>query len=130
MIYKIEGGGKVKKMLFGIFAICSVSIFANTMISDIESEYQELLKKEAEKVAELKIEKVELENELKELKEKSVQKESVLEKLEMDSQIRWHRAEYKKLLKDYKDYYTRLDKKIDEDEEKLIELTKLINVLE
>ena len=100
------------------------------MISDIESEYQELLQKEAEKVAELKAEKTDLENEIKMLKEKDANKEEILAKLEMDSQIRWHRAEYKKLLKDYKEYYKKLDNKINEDEEKLIELTKLINVLD
>ena len=121
----------MKKVLIGIFAICSLAAYADVdTVASMESEYQDLLKKEAEKVAEFKAEKLSLEKELEELKLQSEGKEKTLEKLKRDSEIRWHRDEYKKLAKEYEDYYRRLDQKIADDETKLSELSRLLSVLE
>ncbi|MBR8700908.1 hypothetical protein IX317_000826 [Fusobacterium sp. DD29] len=121
----------MKKILIGVFAICGLSIYANIdTVASMETEYQELQKKEAEKVAEFKGEKVSLEKELQELKLQSEGKEKTLEKLKRDSEIRWHRDEYKKLAKEYEHYYRKLDKKISDDEAKLNELNRLLSILE
>lgn len=99
------------------------------LLEKIDAEYQELLAKEAEKLEEFKNEKVKLEEELVKLKEREIAKEEVFIKLGKDSEIRWHRDEYKKLEKKYEDYYTKLEKAIAEREGKISELEKLISIM-
>ena len=102
---------------------------ANT-VSSIEAEYQELLQKEAEKKQEFMAEKSELEKEVATLKEKQIGKEELYAKLKKDSEIRWHRDQYKKLLKKYDVYYDKLEKTILEKEQKISELTGLLEALQ
>nr|WP_026338999.1 adhesion protein FadA [Fusobacterium russii] len=117
-----------------IIALITLFHFSYSMgvvseINNIETEYQELLLKEAEKLEEFKAEKLTLENELVKLKEREVGKEEVFVKLGRDSEIRWHRDEYKKLEKRYEEYYNKLEKAIAEREGKIAELEKLISIM-
>ena len=84
-------------------------------VKNIEAEYQALMQKEAERKEEFKQEKETLEKEVQELKE--------------DSKVRWHRDEYKKLLKRFDEYYNKLEQKIADKEQQIAELTKLLEVL-
>jgi len=74
-------------------------------------------------------EKANLEQEVKELKEKQLGREELYAKLKEDSKIRWHRDEYKKLLKRFDEYYNKLEQKIADKEQQITELTKLLEVL-
>lgn len=123
-----------RKMLLCIFIlfIFSLSYSDNNImetISSIETEYQELLVKEEEKKVEFATEKTKLEEELVNLKERQKGKEKKFEKLQRDSEIRWHRDEYKKLLKKYEEYYTKLSLAIEEREAKIAELEKLLSII-
>ena len=69
------------------------------------------------------------EKEVKELKEKQLGREELYAKLKEDSKIRWHREEYKKLLKRFDEYYNKLEQKIADKEQQIVELTKLLEVL-
>ena len=73
--------------------------------------------------------KANLEKEVKELKEKQLGREELYAKLKEDSKIRWHRDEYKKLLKRFDEYYNKLEQKIADKEQQITELTKLLEVL-
>ena len=85
---------------------------------------------EAEKKQEFMVEKSELEKEVATLKEKQIGKEELYAKLKKDSEIRWHRDQYKKLLKKYDVYYDKLEKTILEKEQKISELTGLLEALQ
>lgn len=100
-----------------------------SLLDKIDAEYQELLLKEVEKLEEFKGEKAKLEEELAGLKERELSKEKIFAKLEKDSEIRWHRDEYKKLEKRYEEYYKKLQKAIEEREVKIAELEKLISIM-
>ena len=100
-----------------------------TEVRNIEAEYQALMQKEAERKEEFIQEKANLEKEVKELKEKQLGREELYAKLKEDSKIRWHRDEYKKLLKRFDEYYNKLEKKIADKEQQIAELTKLLEVL-
>ena len=130
---------KIKYLLASMLVLGSLSYstevtdtVAQEVISEvrnIEAEYQALMQKEAERKEEFIQEKANLENEVKELKEKQLGREELYAKLKEDSKIRWHRDEYKKLLKRFDEYYNKLEKKIADKEQKIVELTKLLEVL-
>jgi len=98
-------------------------------VKSIEAEYQELMQKEAERKEEFKQEKEALEKEVQELKERQLGREELYAKLKEDAKIRWHRDEYKKLLKRFDEYYNKLEQKIADKEQQIAELTKLLEVL-
>ena len=56
-------------------------------------------------------------------------REELYAKLKEDAKIRWHRDEYKKLLKRFDEYYNKLEQKIADKEQQIVELTKLLEVL-
>ena len=130
---------KIKYLLASMLVLGSLSYSAEvtdtvaqeviTEVRKIEAEYQALMQKEAERKEEFIQEKVNLENEVKELKEKQLGREELYAKLKEDSKIRWHRDEYKKLLKRFDEYYNKLEKKIADKEQQILELTKLLEVL-
>ena len=130
---------KIKYLLASMLVLGSLSYstevtdtVAQEVISEvrnIEAEYQALMQKEAERKEEFIQEKANLENEVKELKEKQLGREELYAKLKEDSKIRWHRDEYKKLLKRFDEYYNKLEKKIADKEQQIAELTKLLEVL-
>ena len=130
---------KIKYLLASMLVLGSLSYSAEvtdtvaqeviTEVRNIEAEYQALMQKEAERKEEFMQEKVNLENEVRELKEKQLGREELYAKLKEDSKIRWHREEYKKLLKRFDEYYNKLEKKIADKEQQIVELTKLLEVL-
>lgn len=127
----------VKKILLGCVLVLSSVSFAedNLMqqlaneVGSIEAEYQSLLEKENEKRDEFMQEKAQLEQELQELKSKQMGRDELYAKLKQDSEIRWHRDEYKKILKKFEVYYDKLQKKISDKEQQVSELSKLLEVL-
>ena len=130
---------KIKFILAVMLALGSLSYSAEVTdtvaqeviseVKNIEAEYQALMQKEAERKEEFIQEKANLENEVRELKEKQLGREELYAKLKEDSKIRWHRDEYKKLLKRFDEYYNKLEKKIADKEQQIAELTKLLEVL-
>ena len=78
---------------------------------------------------EFRQEKETLEKEVQELKERQLGREELYAKLKEDSKVRWHRDEYKKLLKRFDEYYNKLEQKIADKEQQIVELTKLLEVL-
>ena len=130
---------KIKYLLASMLILGSLSYSAEvtdtvaqeviTEVRNIEAEYQALMQKEAERKEEFMQEKANLENEVRELKEKQLGREELYAKLKEDSKIRWHRDEYKKLLKRFDEYYNKLEKKIADKEQQIVELTKLLEVL-
>ena len=130
---------KIKFILGAMLVVGAVSYSAEATdavaqevineVRNIEAEYQALMQKEAERKEEFIQEKVNLENEVKELKEKQLGREELYAKLKEDSKIRWHRDEYKKLLKRFDEYYNKLEQKIADKEQQILELTKLLEVL-
>ena len=137
---KIKGGTmKIKFILGAMLVVGAVSYSAEATdavaqevineVRNIEAEYQALMQKEAERKEEFIQEKANLEKEVKELKEKQLGREELYAKLKEDSKIRWHRDEYKKLLKRFDEYYNKLEQKIADKEQQIQELTKLLEVL-
>ena len=132
---------KAKILLCSMLILGSLSYAAETTPTDsvaqevmsevksIEAEYQELMQKEAERKEEFKQEKEILEKEVQELKERQLGREELYAKLKEDSKVRWHRDEYKKLLKRFDEYYNKLEQKIADKEQQIAELTKLLEVL-
>ncbi|ALQ38817.1 adhesion protein FadA [Fusobacterium hwasookii] len=94
-------------------------------VKNIEAEYQALMQKEMERKEEFKQEKETLEKEVQELKERQLGREELYAKLKEDSKVRWHRDEYKKLLKRFDEYYNKLEQKIADKEQQITELTKI-----
>ena len=136
----VKGGTmKIKFILGAMLVVGAVSYSAEATdavaqevineVRNIEAEYQALMQKEAERKEEFIQEKANLENEVKELKEKQLGREELYAKLKEDSKIRWHRDEYKKLLKRFDEYYNKLEQKIADKEQQIVELTKLLEVL-
>ena len=127
----------VKKILLGCVLVLSSVSFAedNLMqqlaneVGSIEAEYQSLLEKDNEKREEFMQEKAQLEQELHELTSKQMGRDELYAKLKQDSEIRWHRDEYKKILKKFEVYYDKLQKKISDKEQQISELSKLLEVL-
>ena len=130
---------KIKYLLVSMLVLGSLSYSAEVTdpvaqeviseVRNIEAEYQALMQKEAERKEEFIQEKANLEKEVKELKEKQLGREELYAKLKEDSKIRWNREEYKKLLKRFDEYYNKLEQKIADKEQQIVELTKLLEVL-
>ncbi|MBR8734584.1 hypothetical protein IX329_002199 [Fusobacterium necrophorum] len=131
-LYNLRGDSMKKVILFCLLlSIAAYGLDSQELnfLNKMDAEYQELLQKEAEKLEEFKVEKSSLEEELVKLKEREVAKEEIFAKLGKDSEIRWHRDEYKKLAKRYEEYYKKLEAAIAEREGKITELEKLINIM-
>ena len=112
----------MKKFLKTILFLCALSSIAYA-----EDDAMSILDKKRTEIE--KAEKANLEQEVKELKEKQLGREELYAKLKEDSKIRWHRDEYKKLLKRFDEYYNKLEQKIADKEQQIVELTKLLEVL-
>lgn len=123
-----------KFFVMSMILVASLSYGANEKIiselQTIESKYNDLIQKEKAKKREFENEKARLEKEIVGLKEKEVGKEEKLEKLRKDSEVRWHRDAYKKLLNEYELYYKNLTKEILDRELKVEELKKLLSSMQ
>ena len=99
-------------------------------LNAIENKFNDLLQKEAQKKAEFQNEKDRLEKEVEDLQNKLIGKEKLQEKLKKDSEVRWHRDEYKKILKNYDEYYKNLEKTIVQKQNRIAELETLLSVMQ
>ena len=95
----------------------------------IESKFNDLLEKEAQKKREFEAQKAQLEAEVADLKAKEEGKEKLFEKLKKDSEVRWHRDKYKQILNNYDTYYKNLAKLIREKEQKISELEQILAIM-
>ena len=119
----------LSSLTYGAEVKDSVAQEVMSEVKNIEAEYQALMQKEAERKEEFKQEKETLEKEVQELKERQLGREELYAKLKEDSKVRWHRDEYKKLVKRFNKYYNKLEQKIADKEQQIAELTKLLEVL-
>lgn len=124
----------MKKILFFLSVMLMFNLTATAKDNvqtekRIEAGYEKLLVAQKNTVRDFKIRKKTLESELIAMKETLNNKNKMMAKLEKDSEIRWHRDKYKKLLKEYKHYYMVLENKIKETKEQINELSKLIKVM-
>ena len=70
-----------------------------------------------------------MEKEVAELKVLQEGKEKTFEKLEKDSEVRWYRDEYKKVLNQYDNYYKQVEKSITEKETKIEEIQQMLEIM-
>jgi Adhesion protein FadA. len=127
-------------MLVGMTLLSSVSYSApakntntnslESSLNAIENKFNDLLQKEAQKKAEFQNEKDRLEKEVEDLQNKLIGKEKLQEKLKKDSEVRWHRDEYKKILKNYDEYYKNLEKTIVQKQTRIAELETILSVMQ
>ena len=127
-------------MLVGMTLLSSVSYSApakntntnslESSLNAIENKFNDLLQKEAQKKAEFQNEKDRLEKEVEDLQNKLIGKEKLQEKLKKDSEVRWHRDEYKEILKNYDEYYKNLEKTIVQKQTRIAELETLLSVMQ
>ena len=116
--------------------VSSVSVHANTRsnidasLDAIEAKYDQLLEMEAQRKREFQAEKEKLEMEVEDLKSKLVGREEREEKLKKESEVRWYRNEYKKVLKNYDEYYKNLNKTIAQKEMRIEEITMILSVMQ
>ena len=127
----------MKKTIFflvGIMMVSSIGFSAEkksleSNLNSIESQFNELMKKEeAQKQSHIQ-QKAQLEAEVEDLKEKQTSREKLVEKLKVDSEVRWHRDKYKKILKNSETVYKNINKSIAEKEKKIAELDALLSVM-
>ena len=98
-------------------------------LNSIEAKFNDLLKKEEARKEQLRAESVVLEKEVTELKGLQEGKEKTFEKLEKDSEVRWYRDEYKKVLNQYDNYYEQIEKSITEKETKIEEIRQILEIM-
>ena len=98
-------------------------------LNSIEAKFNDLQKKEEARKEQLKAESVVLEKEVAELKVLQEGKEKTFEKLEKDSEVRWYRDEYKKVLNQYDNYYEQIEKSITEKETKIEEIRQILEIM-
>ena len=98
-------------------------------LNSIEAKFNDLLKKEEARKEQLRAESVVLEKEVTELKVLQEGKEKTFEKLEKDSEVRWYRDEYKKVLNQYDNYYEQIEKSITEKETKIEEIRQMLEIM-
>ena len=100
-----------------------------TNLDTIEAKYDQLLEMEAQRKREFISEKGQLEVEVEDLKSKLVGREEREEKLKKESEVRWYRNEYKKVLNQYDDYYKNINKLIIQKEARIEEITAILSVM-
>ena len=127
----------MKKTIFflvGIMMVSSIGFSAEnksieSSLDSIDSQYEELLRKEEAQKESYRNQKAQLEAELEKLKAQQTDKEKIVEKLRVDSEVRWHRDKYKKILKNSETVYKNINKSIAEKEKKIAELDALLSVM-
>ncbi|MFA3800443.1 adhesion protein FadA [Leptotrichia hongkongensis] len=127
----------MKKTIFflvGIMMVSSIGFSAEkksleSSLSSIENQFNELIKKEEAQKERYRQQKAQLEAEVEDLKSKQTSREKLLEKLKVDSEVRWHRDKYKKILNNAETLYKNIDKSIAEKEKKIAELDTLLSIM-
>ena len=127
----------MKKTIFflvGIMMVSSIGFSAEkksleSNLSTIESQFNELMRKEDAQKQSYIQQKAQLEAEVEDLKAKQTSREKLVEKLRVDSEVRWHRDKYKKILNNAETIYKNINKSIAEKEKKIAELDTLLSVM-
>ena len=127
----------MKKTIFflvGIMMVSSIGFSAEkksleSSLNSIESQFNELMKKEEAQKESYRQQKAQLEAEVEDLKSKQANREKLLEKLRVDSEVRWHRDKYKKILNNSETLYKNINKSIAAKEQKIAELDTLLSVM-
>ena len=124
----------MKKRFFLLTTIIFLSSLAYSAtveesLNTIDAKFNDLLKKEEARKEQLRAESVVLEKEVTELKVLQEGKEKTFEKLEKDSEVRWYRDEYKKVLNQYDNYYEQIEKSITEKETKIEEIRQILEIM-
>ena len=127
----------MKKTIFflvGIMMVSSIGFSAEkksleSNLNSIESQFNELMKKEEAQKQSYIQQKAQLEAEVEDLKAKQTSREKLVEKLRVDSEVRWHRDKYKKILNNSETVYKNINKSIAEKEKKIAELDALLSVM-
>ena len=127
----------MKKTIFflvGIMMVSSIGFSAEkksleSNLNSIESQFNELMKKEEAQKQSYIQQKAQLEAEVEDLKEKQTSREKLVEKLKVDSEVRWHRDKYRKILKYNESNFKNLNKSIAEKEQKIAELDTLLSIM-
>ena len=127
----------MKKTIFflvGIMMVSSIgfSAEANSLegsLDSIESHFNELVKKEEAQKEAYRQEKEKLESEIEDLKARQEGRDKLIEKLKVDSEVRWHRDKYKNILQNVNTFYKKINKSIAEKEKKVAELDALLSVM-
>ena len=127
----------MKKTIFflvGIMMVSSIGFSAEkksleSNLNSIESQFNELMRKEDAQKQSYIQQKAQLEAEVEDLKAKQTSREKLVEKLRVDSEVRWHRDKYKKILKNSETVYKNINKSIAEKEKKIAELDALLSVM-
>ena len=124
----------MKKRFFLLTIIIFLSSLAYSAtveesLNTIEAKFNDLLKKEEARKEQLRAESVVLEKEVTELKVLQEGKEKTFEKLEKDSEVRWYRDEYKKVLNQYDNYYEQIEKSITEKETKSEKIRQILEIM-
>ena len=127
----------MKKTIFflvGIMMVSSIGFSAEkktleSSLNSIESQFNELMKKQEAQKESYRQQKAQLEAEVEDLKSKQANREKLLEKLRVDSEVRWHRDKYKKILNNSETLYKNINKSIAAKEQKIAELDTLLSVM-
>ena len=127
----------MKKTIFflvGIMMVSSIGFSAEkksleSNLSTIESQFNELMRKEDAQKQSYIQQKAQLEAEVEDLKAKQTSREKLVEKLRVDSEVRWHRDKYKKILHNSETIFKNINKTIAEKEKKIAELDTLLSVM-
>lgn len=127
----------MKKTIFflvGIMMVSSIGFSAEkksleSNLSTIESQFNELMRKEDAQKQSYIQQKAQLEAEVEDMKAKQTSREKLVEKLRVDSEVRWHRDKYKKILNNSETVYKNINKSIAEKEKKIAELDALLSVM-
>ena len=123
---------KKRFFFFTIIIFLSSLTYSATVeesLNSIEAKFNDLLKKEETRKEQLRAESVVLEKEVTELKVLQEGKEKTFEKLEKDSEVRWYRDEYKKVLNQYDNYYEQIEKSITEKEGKIEAIRQILEIM-
>ena len=125
-----------KKIFFlvGIMMVSSIGFSAEKKnlegsLDSIESQFNELMRKEDAQKQSYIQQKAQLEAEVEDLKAKQTSREKLVEKLRVDSEVRWHRDKYKKILRNSETIFKNINKTIAEKEKKIAELDALLSVM-
>ena len=127
----------MKKTIFflvGIMMVSSIGFSAEkksleSSLNSIENHFNELMRKEEAQKESYRQQKAQLEAEVEDLKSKQADREKLLEKLRVDSEVRWHRDKYKKILNNSETLYKNINKSIAAKEQKIAELDTLLSVM-
>ena len=126
---------KIVFLLMGIMMVSAMSFSAEqkssieSSLNSIESQFNNLMKKEAAQKEAYEKQIAQLQSELDALKLKKEGRDKTAEKLRQDSEVRWHRDKYNNILREFDQYTKNIDKMIAEKEKKINELEALLSIM-